>query len=161
MSVWSTCRRGTTVGKKSPLQWRANTQADVSRVLYSRDEKFAAFCVAEVGNVSKCSSESTQSIVTFFYDVEVTRDAKNETVYSVVPINDTSTGTPYVDTQAGVDKRMAAVMADNSTGPLAKLFFDTNFGVVCCPFRSFTSFTSFIHTFIHSYIHACLFIRLM
>ena len=102
-----------------------------------------------MGNVSECSSESTQSIVTFFYDIKVTRDAKNETVYSVVPINDTSTGTPYVDTQAGVDKRMAAVMADNSTRPLAKLFFDTNFGMVLSsPFRSF----------VRSLGHYCLFV---
>lgn len=91
------------------------------------DKKFATYCVADIANVSKCSSQSAQSIVNFFYDTEVSRDAKNETVYSVTPIVDASTGTPFVDTQAGIDKRLALILADDTAGPLAKLFFDTGF----------------------------------
>jgi hypothetical protein len=36
--------------------------------------------------------DSAQSIVNFFYHVEMSQDANNETKYSVTPFNDTTTG---------------------------------------------------------------------
>ena len=90
-------------------------------------KKFATYCVSDISNSSKCSSTGAQSVVNFFYDIEVSRDAKNETVYSVTALKDPSTGKPYVDTQAGVNKRLVAVMADNATAATASLFFDTGF----------------------------------
>ena len=44
--------------------------------------------------------------MTYFYDTSIRRDAGNHTAYTVTPINDPDTGVPFVDTQAGVDKRM-------------------------------------------------------
>ena len=92
-------------------------------------ERFAAFCVADIANVSKCSPGGAQSIVNLFYDAEVSRDINhgNKTAYSVTPITDASTGTPYVDTQEGVDKRLAAILANTASFPDARLLFDTSF----------------------------------
>ena len=73
------------------------------------DKLFGHFCVAELLNTSKCSSKSAQSIVSYFYDISVEQDAGNNTVYSSVSVVDAA-GTPYADTQAGVDTRLAMIM---------------------------------------------------
>jgi|AntAceMinimDraft_1070359.scaffolds.fasta_scaffold01814_2 hypothetical protein len=91
------------------------------------DKKFATFCVADLANISQCSSESTQSVVNLFYNISISRDVNNQTVYSATPIVDASTGAPYVDTQVGIDTRLAVVLADNVTFPGSTLYFDTAF----------------------------------
>eukprot|EP00227_Mantoniella_beaufortii_P017292 CAMPEP_0197575398 /NCGR_PEP_ID=MMETSP1326-20131121/809_1 /TAXON_ID=1155430 /ORGANISM="Genus nov. species nov., Strain RCC2288" /LENGTH=1027 /DNA_ID=CAMNT_0043138157 /DNA_START=288 /DNA_END=3371 /DNA_ORIENTATION=+ len=88
---------------------------------------FAKFCVATIANVSNCSPATQDSIVTYFYDTSMSRDASNHTAYTVTPINDPDTGAPFVDTQAGVDKRMTALMADSATASGVKLFLDRQF----------------------------------
>ena len=94
---------------------------------FFESKKFATYCVANVSNTSVCSDASAQSVINLFYVTKMVRDAKNETIATVTPITDPATGSPYVDTQAGVNKRLAAVMANDATAVQTKLFFDTGF----------------------------------
>jgi len=96
-------------------------------MMFFAHKDFAKFCVATITNASNCSPSSQSSILTYYYDIRMSRDARNNTAYTATPIVDASTGAPFVDTQAGVDKRMGAIMADNSTADHAALFFDTGF----------------------------------
>lgn len=97
---------------------------------YFTDSKFATYCVAEVGDVGTCSSRASQTFLKFFYDIDIVRDANNETVATVTAKTDPISGAAYVDTEAGIQTVMASIMADAVQGPMAALFFDTGFSAV-------------------------------
>ena len=97
---------------------------------YFTDSKFATYCVAEVEDVGTCSSRASQTFLRFFYDIDIVRDANNETVATVTERTDPISGAAYVDTEAGIQTRMASIMADTNQGPMAALFFDTGFSAV-------------------------------
>ena len=101
---------------------------DIEKTFFT-DPEFATFCVAEVADASTCRDDSIRSILSFFYQISATRDANNETVSTVTPFVD-GTGAAYADTQAGIDARMTAIMANTTLGPLAAGFFDTSFSAV-------------------------------
>jgi hypothetical protein len=101
---------------------------DIEKTFFT-DPEFATFCVADVANINTCRDDSIRSILSFFYQISVTRDANNETVSTVTPILD-GTGAAYADTQAGIDALMTAIMANTTLGPLAAQFFDTGFSAV-------------------------------
>ena len=97
---------------------------------YFTDSKFATYCVAQVGDVGTCAAEASQSFLKFFYDIDIVRDANNETVATVTEKTHPISGAAYVDTEAGIQQVMASIMADADLGPRAALFFDTGFSAV-------------------------------
>ena len=97
---------------------------------YFADSKFATYCVAQVDNVGTCSPDASRTFLNFFYDIDIVRDANNETVATVTEKTNPISGTAYVDTEAGIQTVMAAIMADADIGPRAALFFDSGFSAV-------------------------------
>ena len=97
---------------------------------YFADSKFATYCVAQVDNVGTCSPDASRTFLNFFYDIDIVRDANNETVATVTEKTNPISGTAYVDTEVGIQTVMAAIMADADIGPRAALFFDSGFSAV-------------------------------
>ena len=96
---------------------------------YFMDSKFATYCAAKVADSTTCAASATQTLLNYFYDISVVRDANNETIANVSVLLDAN-GDAFIDTEAGIATKLASVMADADLGPIAALFFDTGFSAV-------------------------------
>jgi len=97
---------------------------EIEKILFT-DKRFATYCVAEVADPSKCSANGFQSPLTIYYNISISRDANNQTVYAATPYKD-GAGANYVDTELGIKTRLSTLLA-TTQGPKAKLWFDAGF----------------------------------